>query len=125
MDRFSCRGDRFVCGAGLLRRRDLPAGAAGSRAGRHDRGPGAVHRPGHPRRPERLAVDGRPGGGQRLGTRGLRRARLVGRLAASRGRMDSQPLVSRRARAAVWPARRGAGGGIEGQARRGTPHKHV
>ena len=75
-----------------------------------DRRRGALHRRRHPRRPERLAVDGRPGGRQRLGPRRLRRPGLVGRLAAPRGDLAARPLGRARARPALRRAgRRGAG----------------
>ena len=70
----------------------LPPGPADPGARGHDRRPGALHRRGHQGRPERLAVDGRAGGRIGLGPRGVRRARLVGRLAPPRGDLAARPL---------------------------------
>ena len=53
---------------------------------------------GHPGGPERLAIDGRAGGRDGLGPRGLRRARLVGRLPPPRGGLAARPLGRGRAR---------------------------
>ena len=62
-------------------------------------------------RPERLAVDGRPGGRHDLGPRRLRRAGLVGRLAAPRGDLAARPLGRRPSTASLTTScrRRDAG----------------
>ena len=123
--RARCRDRRLVRRAGLLRPGALPPGAADPGPGRDDRRPGDLHRRGHPGGPERLAVDGRAGGRDGLGPRGLRRARLVGRLPASRGDLAPRPLGRGRARQELRRAGRRGPRRAEGAAQAGAPAQHL
>jgi hypothetical protein len=74
-----------IRGARLPGLADLPRRTADTAHGSHHRRHLAVHRRADPARPAGLAVGRRPAARLGLGARQLRRARLVGRLAASRG----------------------------------------
>ena len=100
-------------------------GAAHPQDRRHHRRRGALHRRADPARPAGLAGQRRPAAGQRLGPRRLRRAGLVGRLAAPRSDGAAGDCAPRRCAsdpAALTAADRGA---IDAAAEGGDAPQHL
>ena len=82
VDCIGCSDVRFILGTGRRRLQGHQQWAADSREGGDRPTDGAVHRRNDSQRPERLAIDWRPGNWHDLGTRRLRRARLERRLSS-------------------------------------------
>ena len=92
---------------------------------RTEGGDSRVHGGSDPPRSKRLAIARRDATGFRLGARQLCRARLVGRLAASRSASAARSAREPRTRRRLCAAARSGSGALAGDAAGGDAHQHL